>query len=53
MRSTIFAVGDEPYCLWEHDVAERTRDFLTGLDPEFFSYVLNADTQGGERLPCQ
>ncbi len=41
MKSTVFAVGDEPYCLWEQDVAGRTRDFLTGLDPEFFSYVLN------------
>lgn len=42
MKSAIFAVGDEPYCLWESDVDERTRDFLAGLDPEFFSYVLNA-----------
>jgi hypothetical protein len=40
MKSTIFAAGDEPYCLWEIDVTERTREFLTGLDPEFFSYVL-------------
>ena len=42
MNSTIFAVGDEPYCLWESDVGERTRDFLHGLDAEFFSYVLQA-----------
>lgn len=42
MKPTIFAVGDEPYCLWEEDVAERTRAFLDGLDPEFFSYLLNA-----------
>ncbi len=42
MKSTTFAVGDEPYCLWESDVAERTRDFLAGLDSEFFSYVLQA-----------
>lgn len=42
MKSVIFAVGDEPYCLWEEDVAKRTHDFLDGLDPEFFSYVLNA-----------
>lgn len=42
MKPTIFAVGDEPYCLWEIDVSERTRDFLAGLDSEFFSYVLQA-----------
>lgn len=42
MKSAIFAVGNEPYCLWEMDVAQRTRDFLTGLDPEFFAYVLHA-----------
>ena len=42
MKPTIFAVGDEPYCLWESDVVERTRNFLAGLDAEFFSYVLEA-----------
>ncbi|MGO4391159.1 hypothetical protein AB4Z46_07365 [Variovorax sp. M-6] len=45
MQSAIFAVGNEPYLLWEQDVAERTRDFLDGLDPEFFSYVLKAHTK--------
>lgn len=42
MQQAIFAVGDEPYLLWEVDVAERTREFLDGLDPEYFSYVLHA-----------
>jgi hypothetical protein len=42
MKQTIFAVGDEPYCLWENDVGERTREFLAGLDADFFSYVLQA-----------
>jgi hypothetical protein len=45
MKSAIFVVGDEPYCLWEDDVAKRTRDFLTGLDTEFFAYILNAHVQ--------
>lgn len=40
MQQAIFAVGDEPYLLWEDDVSERARDFLSGLDPEYFSYVL-------------
>ena len=41
MRSTIFAVNDSPYCLWEVDVADRNRIFLDGLDPEYFSYILD------------
>lgn len=40
MESAIFAVGDEPYCLWEEDVAARTREFLSGFDPDFFTYLL-------------
>jgi hypothetical protein len=40
MQNTIFAVGDEPYLLWEEDVKDRTRDFLEGLDPEFFLHLL-------------
>lgn len=42
MQSTIFAVNDEPYCLWEVDLLARNRQFLAGLDPEYFSYVLTA-----------
>lgn len=45
MEWTLFAVDDEPYCLWEHDLAERTRDFLNGLDPEFFKHSLEAQCQ--------
>jgi hypothetical protein len=41
MQSTIFAVNDEPYCLWELDIPARNQQFLDGLDPEYFSYVLN------------
>ncbi len=41
MESTIFAVNDSPYCLWEGDIAGRNRDFLNGLDPEYFSYILD------------
>lgn len=40
MQSSIFAVNDSPYCLWEVDVADRNRTFLDGLDPEYFSYLL-------------
>jgi hypothetical protein len=40
MQSTIFAVNEEPYCLWEVDVKKRNLEFLNGLDPEYFSYIL-------------
>ncbi|MCU7371969.1 hypothetical protein PEC18_14150 [Paucibacter sp. O1-1] len=42
MQSTLFAVNDEPFCLWEADLPARTRAFLDGIDPEYFDYVLQA-----------
>lgn len=45
MQSSIFAVNDEPYCLWEGDLATRTRIFLDGIDPDYFDYVLQAHTE--------
>ena len=44
MQSSVFAVNDEPYCLWEVDLAARTRAFLDGIDPDYFDYVLQAHT---------
>jgi len=41
MQNSIFLVNDEPYCLWEFDLAARTREFLKGLDPDYFEYCLN------------
>lgn len=35
----IFCVNQEPYCLWETDLAERNIEFLDGLDPEYFNYL--------------
>jgi hypothetical protein len=40
MQSSVFAVNDDPYCLWETDLAARNRAFLDGVDPEYFDYVL-------------
>jgi hypothetical protein len=48
VQQAIFAVGDEPYLLWEEDVSERARDFLAGIDPEFFSYVLKTHASSGD-----
>lgn len=44
MQSSIFAVNDEPFCLWEVNLPARTRAFLEGIDPEYFDYVLQAHT---------
>lgn len=48
MQSAIFAVGDEPYLLWEEDVSACARDFLGGLDTGFFLYLLKAHAAAGD-----
>lgn len=40
MQSSIFAVNDEPFCLWEAEPEYRVRRFLDGIDIEFFGYSL-------------
>ena len=40
MQSSLFAVNDEPFCLWEVDLAARNREFLDGMDADYFDYVL-------------
>jgi hypothetical protein len=45
-----FAVGEEVYCCWEHDLPERNERFLKTLDGEFFSHIVerNVDQLEGE-----
>lgn len=43
MNPVTFAVGDEPFLLWDGDVAERTRDFLSGIDSEYFAHVIETN----------
>lgn len=45
MQSSVFAVNDEPYCLWEVDPERRVRSFLDGLDVDFFEYTLQTHLQ--------
>lgn len=40
MQNSIFQVNDEPFCLWESDISERNREFLEGIDVEYFDYLL-------------
>ena len=41
VQNSIFAVNEEPYCIWEIDIAERNREFLDGIDVTYFDYLLN------------
>jgi transcriptional regulator with XRE-family HTH domain len=36
-----FAVGTRPYCVWEHDLAERNIEYIESFDSAYFDYVAN------------
>src|SRR5215207_7738889 len=38
-----FAVGTEPYCVWDWDLKERNLQYLESLDPDYFDYVGRAN----------
>ncbi len=42
MQNSILVVNEEPYCIWEIDIAERNSEFLDGIDVKYFDYLLNA-----------
>lgn len=35
----IFAVADQIYCCWEHNLPDRNEQFLRSFDSEYFNYV--------------
>jgi hypothetical protein len=35
----VFAIGDDAYCCWEHDLPARNERFLASIDAEYFNYV--------------
>lgn len=39
IQYSVFAVADEPHCVWGWDLAERNLRFLDGLDEEYFHYI--------------
>lgn len=41
MQSSTFLVNNEPYCIWDPELKESCKRFLTGLDPEYFLYAFN------------
>ena len=38
----VFAIGEKLYCLWDNDPALLNREFLNGVDHEYFNFL--ADT---------
>lgn len=38
-QSIVYAVLNEPYCLWDADSRSRNLSFLKGIDAEYFSYL--------------
>ena len=45
IQHSVFAVSDEPYCVWAWDLAERNMRFLDGIDADYFRYI--AETHQG------
>lgn len=39
MNNIIYAIGDEPYCLWEGDINNAAASFLRSLDHDYFHYI--------------
>ncbi len=46
LKSSIYALLDELYCIWEFDPAQRNRAFLKGIDAEYFEYVAESSIGG-------
>lgn len=51
LQNTIFVVNEEPYCIWDADLSARNKDFLEGIDAEYFHYVVKThlDTNDEKR----
>lgn len=39
LEARVFAVGPDPYCVWDWDLAQRNLEYLRSLDPDYFHYV--------------
>lgn len=53
MERYLFAVGDEPFCLWGYDLARENDVFLRSFDSSYFEYVarLHLNHLEGEDAP--
>ncbi|WP_105199857.1 hypothetical protein [Pseudoalteromonas sp. T1lg10] len=41
MKNNIFVVNNEPFCLWDEDLKDRNKEFLSGIDTEYFSLFVD------------
>lgn len=39
MERYVFAVGDDPFCVWGHNLSDRNESFLRSFDPDYFEYA--------------
>ncbi len=40
LGNALIVVNDEPYLLWDWDLKKRNEEFLSGVDPEYFTFLL-------------
>jgi hypothetical protein len=40
LGNALVVVNEEPYLLWEWDLKKRNIDFLNGIDPEYFTFLM-------------
>ena len=43
LEARFFAVGTNPYCVWDWDLHERNLEYMESLDPDYFDYVGRAN----------
>jgi len=43
LEARFFAVGTEPYCVWDWELGQRNLEYLESLDPDYFDYVGRAN----------
>lgn len=48
VQNSIFVVNEEPYCIWEIDIAKRNGEFLDGIDVKYFDYLLNVHLESDD-----
>ena len=37
--NTLVVVNDEPYCIWEVNLIERNKEFIEGIDTDYFKFI--------------
>ena len=43
LDTVIIVVDEEPFCIWEMELAERNKEFLEGIDVGYWDYILNTN----------